>query len=133
MLFRVRRGGTPGARRGSAATTEGRSDDQPDPELVEVSLDRGDGQFPQDLGDFLFLARSSQPGSIGDELQRQGVRVFPQEAFADEGDEHDAYSWVGGTPLPRGASMVDLPRDGEGRVRLVLWDPCGETKIIVFV
>ena len=116
---------------------------------------------PKNLGDFLFLARSSQPGSIGDELQRRGVRVFPQEAFFDtgvggEGQEHSGlvemegmeggggqgeeggrgdsndesmlsqFCWVAGKPLPHSTAIGKLPRDGEGRARLVLWDPCGE-------
>ena len=145
---------------GSAAEQEG--------ELVEVPLVGGGGaesagegidnlNIPRDLQDFLFLARSSQPGSIGDELQRRGVRVFPQEAFFDSGlerKEHHApvlgeepvgggggggrgvgdsndetmsrFCWAAGSPLPRNTPVEELPRDEEGRVRLVLWDPCGE-------
>ena len=112
--------------------------------MVEVSLNRegglggrggGDLGSPQDLGDFLFLARSSQPGSIGHELQQRGIRFFPKEAFVDVGFEEALtspavtdevrYSWETGTPLPREKSMNDLPRDEQGRVRLVLWDPSG--------
>lgn len=147
---------------GSAAEQEG--------ELVEVSLGGGAAEsegegldnlnIPRDLQDFLFLARSSQPGSIGDELQRRGVRVFPQEAFFDSGLEREEryapvlreeavgggvgegrgggdsndegmsrFRWAAGSPLPRTTPIKELPRDEEGRVRLILWDPCGEATI----
>ncbi|CAB1110705.1 unnamed protein product [Ectocarpus sp. CCAP 1310/34] len=118
VRFRVLRGGNP--RDNAAAAT-------PEADLVEVSLDRPDSgggmaNNPQDLREFLFLVRSSQPGSIGEDLQRRGVRVFPEEAFADAEAE---VGWAGGRPLPLDTPMTELPRDGEGRVRLVLWDPCG--------
>lgn len=145
VVFRVLRGGRTS---------------RPEPDLVEVSLDRegaggGNGgggggglaNTAQSLGEFLFLVRSSQPGSIGEELQRRGVRVFPEEAFVDEagwgraaaaenaGSEEaepqadellSRFSWTSGNPLPLDTQMEALPRDEEGRIRLVVWDPCGE-------
>eukprot|EP00903_Cladosiphon_okamuranus_P018159 g16709.t1 len=162
VAFRVLRGGrrnTLGEDCGSGGG--GGSDNRPEDDVIEVSLDQGgtDGDggggggsglanTAESLRDFLFLARSSQPGSIGEELQRRGVRVFPEEAFVDgaedEGgsgkphvpqgakggasggeDDLSRFSWVGGTPLPLDTAMTDLPRDEKGRVRLVVWDPCG--------
>lgn len=143
VLFRVLRGG-------------GKATAAPEQDLVGVSPDQAAGgadglaNTAQTLRDFLFLVRSSQPGSIGEELQRRGVRVWPEEAFVDcggrgevrsvlgadvgdgrsssssDGDEMPRFGWMGGVPLPLDTPMAELPRDEEGRVRLVLWDPCGE-------
>lgn len=137
-------GGTPGDLAGAPPIRHLESDS-----FVEVSLNRsedvgeeGGGNLddPRDLGDFLFLARSSQPGSIGHGLQRRGFRFFPKEAFADPvlgsvgkgpaaktavAAEDIRYYWETGMPLPKEMSMDDLPRDEKGRARLVLWDPCG--------
>ncbi|CBJ30952.1 expressed unknown protein [Ectocarpus siliculosus] len=151
VRFRVLRGGNPRDNAAAAAAAA-----TPEADLVEVSLDRPDSgggmaNNPQDLREFLFLVRSSQPGSIGEDLQRRGVRVFPEEAFADAeaelgagGGEGSApagagggeeglsgVGWTGGRPLPLDTPMTELPRDGEGRVRLVLWDPCGPTHPLV--
>ncbi|CAM9705060.1 unnamed protein product, partial [Ectocarpus fasciculatus] len=142
VLFRVLRGG--GNPRDNAAAAAAAT---PEADLVEVFLDRADSgggmaNNPQDLRELLFLVRSSQPGSIGEDLQRRGVRVFPEEAFVDaEAAELGAgggggsapagdgglsrVGWAGGRPLPLDTPMTELPRDGEGRVRLILWDPCG--------
>lgn len=150
VRFRMRRGGTPGESTIAAPPPEsapGNYDWQP----LEIELNRGGGEVgtigdldaPQDLGDLLFLARSSQPGSIGAELQRRGVRFFPQEAFFDDGDDEgegegeaaageedglSGFTWAAGEPLPRSLSMGELPGAEEGRARVVLWDPCGEKK-----
>ncbi|CAN0358170.1 unnamed protein product, partial [Ectocarpus sp. 8 AP-2014] len=145
VRFRVLRGGNPRDNVVAAAAAA-----TPEADVVEVSLDRPDSgggmaNNPQDLREFLFLVRSSQPGSIGEDLQRRGVRVFPEEAFADAeaelgagGGEGSApadagggggglsgVGWSGGRPLPLDTPMTGLPRDGDGHVRLVLWDPCG--------
>ncbi|CAM9665446.1 unnamed protein product, partial [Hapterophycus canaliculatus] len=160
VLFRVQRGGTAGSDAGGGSATTATT---PVEDLVEVSLDQGGGggggdglaNTAQSLRDFLFLVRSSQPGSIGEELQRRGVRVWPEEAFVDAGfragvggnsahstlaadagaggegrsscgdDELSRFGWMGRTPLPLDTAMAQLPRDDEGRIRLVLWDPCG--------
>lgn len=157
MAFRVLRGG----RRNTLGEDGGGggSNIRPEDDVVEVSLDQGgtDGgggggggglaNTAESLRDFLFLARSSQPGSIGEELQRRGLRVFPEEAFVDDDedegecrkphvadgakgtsseDDLSRFRWVGGTPLPLDTALADLPRDEKGRARLVVWDPCGE-------
>ncbi|CAN0524682.1 unnamed protein product, partial [Ectocarpus sp. 12 AP-2014] len=85
VRFRVLRGGNP---RDDAAAAAAAAPITPEADLVEVSLDRPDSgggmaNNPHDLREFLFLVRSSQPGSIGEDLQRRGVRVFPEEAFVD--------------------------------------------------
>lgn len=144
VRIRFLRGVTPGDLAGAPPMR----DLEPD-SFVEVSLnqsgDVGDGgsgnlNDPRDLGDFLFLARSSQPGSIGHGLQRRGFRFFPKEAFVDPAlgsvgqdpalktavaAEDIRHNWETGMPLPHEMSMDDLPRDEKGRARLVLWDPCG--------
>lgn len=144
VRVRFLRGGTPGDLAGAPPTQHLDPDS-----FVEVSLNRrgyvgeeasGNLDDPRDLGDFLFLARSSQPGSIGHELQRRGFRFFPKKAFVDPvlgsvgqdpaprtavAAEDVRYSWETGTPLPQETLMDDLPRDEKGRARLVLWDPCG--------
>ena len=155
VAFRVLRGGRSNTLGEDAGG--GGSNIRPEDDVIEVSLDQGgDGgggggglaNTAESLRDFLFLARSSQPGSIGEELQRRDVRVFPEEAFVDEGDSRGGkpsaeegeggsssedlsrFNWVAGTPLPLDTAMADLPRDEEGRVRLVVWDPCGETTTV---